>query len=425
MNALRSHKLIGIVFLALMASGIWFTYAIFTKKFTDYDEVTLQTSKIGLQLPERADVKIRGVIVGEVIGFDTTADGAELTLGIFPDETKTIPDNVTGSIVPKTLFGEKYVSLEVPDAPSSTAIKPGATIERTDIAIEVEKVLSDLYPLLQTVQPAELNYTLNALATALTGRGAKIGENLAILDAYLKRVNPQIPDILEDLRLTAQTSDIYADVLPEIGQILRNTVATGQTLVGREEKLQQLFSDVSSFSATAEAFLARNEPNLIRLADLSEAQFRVFAKYAPEYPCLIKGIVKASHAQAEAFRGFMLHINLEVLPNQPRSYTPADLPVNGDKRGPHCGALPNAPWTQQNPFRAVPDLADGVEQPTGKGTRRVAPGSAADGYAGSSAEAAMLKALMGPMFGLPASDVPDLGVLLIGPMARGAEVSFG
>ena len=141
---------------ACSLAGVYLTYSIFTKKFTDYDEVTLQTSTIGLQLPERADVKIRGVIVGEVLDFEANGagDGADVTLGIFPSELDTIPANVTGSIVPKTLFGEKYVSLVVPDEPDADHIEAGATIERTVVSTEVEQVLSDLYPLLRTVQPA-------------------------------------------------------------------------------------------------------------------------------------------------------------------------------------------------------------------------------------------------------------------------------
>ena len=66
-------------------------------------------------------------------------------------------------------------------------------------------MLDDLYPLLRAVQPAELNTTLNAIATALEGRGEQIGENLETVDAYLKRLNPQIPAIVEDLRLTARS----------------------------------------------------------------------------------------------------------------------------------------------------------------------------------------------------------------------------
>lgn len=425
MSFLRSHKLIGVVFLALMASGVWLTAAIFSKKFTDYEELTLQTSKIGLQMPARADVKVRGVIVGEVLEFDTTAEGAELTLGIYADQLKTIPDDVTGSIVPKTLFGEKYVSLEIPDDTANRPIRSGATIERTAISIEVEKVLADLYPLLRAVQPAELNTTLNALATALEGRGSKIGENLATLDSYLKRLNPEIPALVEDLRLTTQTADLYNEVLPEIATILRNTVKTGQTLEGREQQLQALFTDVSAFSGTAEAFLAKNERNLIRLGELSEAQFTLLAKYAPEYPCLLGGIVNASKAQAEAFRGTMLHINLELIPHQPRGWKPADIHVNGAKNGPYCGKLPSPPWNQNRVFTNVPDLNDGVEQPTGKGTQRVAPWSQLSGtYVGSEAEAALLKTLLGPAMGMTSGDVPDLGVLLLGPMARGAEVSL-
>ena len=44
-------KVMGVVFLCLLVAGVYLTYAIFTKKFADYDEVTLQTSTIGLQLP--------------------------------------------------------------------------------------------------------------------------------------------------------------------------------------------------------------------------------------------------------------------------------------------------------------------------------------------------------------------------------------
>ena len=60
----RQHKPLGVAFLAMVVLAGYLTYATFTKKFTDYDRVTVETSKIGLQLPARADVKIRGVLVG-------------------------------------------------------------------------------------------------------------------------------------------------------------------------------------------------------------------------------------------------------------------------------------------------------------------------------------------------------------------------
>ncbi|MBS2939510.1 MCE family protein [Nocardioides sp. J2M5] len=421
------RKSLGVVFLVVMLAGVWATYGVFTQKFSDYDEVVVHASRIGLQLPKRADVKIRGVIVGEVLDFVPTADGADITLGLYPDRTAEVPRDVTASILPKTLFGEKYVSLIPPEGGSSARpIRAGDEIQRTALSTEVEKVLSDLYPLLRAVQPADLNMTLNAVATALEGRGDQLGESLETLDGYLTRLNPEIPALVDDLRLTAKVSDTYADVLPEVATILRNTITTTGTLEGREEKLKALFNDVSRFAAVAEDFTGTNGDNLVRLGELASSQLEVLARYAPGYPCLLGGIVGAGKLQAEAFRGFTLHIVLETIPNQPRAYGPQDAPVYGDKRGYYCGRLPNPPWSQSNPVTHQPDFVDGIDEPTGKGTSRVGPGwsGTAAGFAGGRDESAVLKALLAPGLGVSADDVPDLGVLLVGPMARGAEVSL-
>lgn len=424
---LKQFKLLGVVFLALLVAGVYLTYAVFTKQFAEYDEVTLESSTLGLQLPERGDVKIRGVIIGEVLDYKPVDDGAEVTLGIYPGELDQVPANVTGQIVPKTLFGEKYVSLQVPEDPSSESLQPDAVITQTKTATEVEEVLNDLYPLLRAVQPAELNMTLNAVATALEGRGEQLGQNLETVDSYLKRFNPQLPALVEDLRLTARFSDIYSDVLPEVGQILRDQITTLGTLEDRQDTLNALFNDVSSFSDTAEGFLRTNGDNLIRLGEVSKPQVTMLAKYAPEFACLQKGIVNAGKLQAEAFRNFTLHIVLETLPNQPRGYNVNDAPRYGETRGPTCLNLPNPPWNQDNPVRAQPNFDDGVDEPTGKGTSRVAPGPwfrSSEGPAGTPGEAAFLKALLAPGMGLSEADVPDLGPLLLGPLARGAEVSM-
>ena len=421
MKIVSNPRLLGVVFIVLLLTGVWFTYAIFNKTFTSYEEVKLQTSKIGLQLPERADVKIRGVIVGEVLEFSSTTEGAELTLGIFPDEIESIPENVTGSIVPKTLFGEKYVSLVVPEEPAQGHLKADDVIDRTVVSTEVEQVLSDLYPLLRTVQPADLNMTLNALSTALEGRGETLGENLETVDSYLKRLNPQIPALVEDLRLTARVSDTYADVLPEVARIIDDSIITTNTLETREQQLQALFTDVSSFSDTARTFLADNEDNLVRLGEVSAAQLRVLSRYSTQFPCLAEGLVNIGKLEAEAFRDFMLHIVVETLPRQPRRYDADDQPRFDDDRGPNCLHLPNPPWSQTNPVTKQPDFNDGIDRPTNKGTSRVAPqytGQYAGlAYDGSPQDAAWLREYLRAS----GADDSDLGVLLAGPFVGEAS----
>ena len=172
-------------------------------------------------------MKIRGLLVGEVRRIESDGDGATLFLAIDPAQAHIIPENVSARILPKTLFGEKYVALQVPSRAVGAEHPGGGRDPESQVAIEVEKVLSDLYPLLRTVQPAQLNYTLTALADALEGRGDKLGSNLVVLDDYLKRMNPKIPLLVDDLGKLATVSDTYASVVPELATVLRNSVKTG------------------------------------------------------------------------------------------------------------------------------------------------------------------------------------------------------
>ncbi len=424
--AAGSHRVLGVAFLALLLFFVWGTYAIFTKKFVDYVPVTLETSKIGLQLPALADVKIRGVIVGDVRGIDSQGEGARLDLAIDPELAKTIPANATARIVPKTLFGEKYVDLQVPESPSSESIQADDVITQSEVAIEVEQVLSDLYPLLRTVQPAEINYTLTAMATALEGRGDAIGENLEILDDYLKRTNPQIPLFIDDLRKLGQVSEEYRKAIPDLANLLRNSVTTGNTFIEKEDKLQALFTDVASFSSTSKDFLEQNGDNIIQLSKQGQRQLPLFAKYSSEYPCLLQSMVNWEPTMASAYRGYTLHINLETIPQQPRGYDVRDDAAYADKRGPistaSCRAAPS--YSQQNlpGERYAPELKTGVDYPVGK---RAAPGfDMTSGFAGTAAELAVVNAIAASAMGVSADEVPDVATLLFGPLARGTEVSL-
>jgi phospholipid/cholesterol/gamma-HCH transport system substrate-binding protein len=419
-------KVYGMAFLVLLLLFAWLTYGIFSKSFVSYDDVTLRTSKIGLQLPSRADVKIRGVRVGEVLEATTRGGKVDLTLGLYPSQRHIIPENVTARILPKTLFGEKYVALQVPASPSSRSIRSGDVIRESRVAIEVERVLSDLYPLLRTVQPAQLNYTLTALADALEGRGEKLGNGLVVLDDYLKRMNPKIPLLVEDLGKLATVSDTYAGVAPELATVLRNSVKTGTTFVEKEAKVQALFSDVAGFSSTSRDFLEQNGSNIIRLSRQGQAQLPLLAKYAPEYPCLLEGMVNWAPHMEQAYRNYTLHINVEVLPNSPTGYTPADRPRYNARNGPHCERLPNPPYSQRNltPQPPISAVDDGVSGGHGKFRPRSAPAfDLSSGYAGSASERTIVNAFAAPVMGVPENEVPDLASLLLAPIARGAEVS--
>jgi phospholipid/cholesterol/gamma-HCH transport system substrate-binding protein len=435
---LMNHRVLGVIFVSALVLAVWLVNAVFTQKFVSFDTVKLSTSTIGLQLPEKADVKIRGVIVGQVNKVSSKGSKADLELGIRPDKIKQIPANVTAAIVPKTLFGEKYIDLNIPSDPSSSSLKAGDRITRTKMPIEVERVLNDLYPLLRAVQPAELNYTLNALATALEGRGDQIGETLVTLNGYLKKLNPQIPALINDLRLLSTVTDTYADVVPELAQTLRNTLKTGATLVSKEQKLNAFLKDLTSFSNTTKTFLDDNGNNIIRLGQLSDPILALLSRYSSTFPCLLEGIVKQAPRLAQTFRGFIFHINLRTITKQPRGYTGADAPIYGADNAPNCANLPNPPVPYYPRGGNFPNLNDGVNNlgrgddqraATGFATKAPATASAKStlttGTSGTASQKALINSLVAPSLGIAADKMSDIASLLFAPAMAGEEVSVG
>ncbi|MGH3447358.1 MAG: MCE family protein [Nocardioidaceae bacterium] len=415
------HRVLGVAFLGMLVLALLGTYAVYNKTFVSVAHVTVEAPRSGLQLRPHADVKVRGVRVGEVRSISSAGHGAVLDVALNPDDLSMIPKDVRARILPKTLFGQKYVSLVIPPSPSSAPIAEGDVISNAHVSIEVQKVLSDSYPLLVAIQPVELSYTLNALATALQGRGNEIGNNLVRLDRYLKQINPLVPSIVDDLNLLTSVSRIYRSVLSRLAHVLDNAVVTGNTVVDKQRRLQALFTNVTALSNTARDFLQANGDNIIRLGKVAQPTLQLLARYAPEYPCLAKGISNWIPRGTEAFRNYTLHIKLEILPNQPTGYTEADDPVYGTTNPPSCAGLPNPPWSQANPA-PQPTFDDGVQGVHGKG--RVQPQvDLTSGYAGTKAEQKVVDSLAAPVMRVRADKVPDIATLLLGPIARGSRVS--
>jgi phospholipid/cholesterol/gamma-HCH transport system substrate-binding protein len=436
-----TRRLLGTAFILMLCFLLWLTYAFYAKVFTATVDVKLQTTHIGLQLNRHADVKLRGIIVGEVRDVSTDGDFATVHLALKPDQVKEISSQVSARILPKTLFGEKYVALVPPPGPEGRAIRAGDTISRdkTAVGIEIEKVLNDALPLLQAVDPADLNATLNTLATALEGRGSEIADTLTQLDGYLKKLNPNVPNLIAALTKLTQVSKIYGDVTPELARALRNLTVTGNTVVEKEKQLQTFFTDVQTLSTTGNAFLKENEDRVIRLGEVSRPVLDLLERYSPEFPCFLKVMTDTAPILSDTFRDGRLHINLELITNQPTPYQPNETPKYEDHRGPTCvgrnyshpGAKPG-PYTQENPAPYITG-EDGVIGDHNKLTKfplnlqlnRAMPGFAMDtGGAGTPAEQKVIDAVAGPAMGIPASDVPDLTTLMIGPLMRGGQVNL-
>jgi virulence factor Mce-like protein len=445
-------RLQGLAFLVVLALLLGLAVGSYNKAFTEVAHVTLETDTAGNQLQEASDVKVRGVIVGDVRDVEASAEGATIELAIDPAYLDEIPADVSARLLPKTLFGERFVSLELPEQPGQERLADGDVIgeDRSENAIELQRVIDDMLPLLQAVEPQDLSYTLGAVADALRGRGDDLGANLAATGRYVGEVNTVLPELQQDISLVADFADTYDAAADDLLAVLDNLAVTNTTIVDQAEQLRRTFTVGESSARVTAGFLEANEHNLISVAATSRPVLGVFAKYSPSYPCMLEGLTRAAPLTTESFGGDgdpALNLNIVVSFPPRNPYVPGDQPEYLDKSGPDCQGLADIDGliasSQAGDYYCPTPPADGVDSednpstgnpiclggsgpddvPDGAGDPNPSVGrSLPHDLAGSTAELDFVRNILGYQTGRKPGAVSDLSASTLAPLLRGTQV---
>jgi phospholipid/cholesterol/gamma-HCH transport system substrate-binding protein len=417
------RRLLGLAFVAVLAAALSLSVLAYDKAFTPVVLVTLRTDHTGLQLNQGAEVKLRGVVVGDVRAIGANGQTATLRLAIDPAQAGHIPANVTARMLPKTLFGERYVDLQEPANPSTADLHAGSIIDQdhSSSAIELERVLDDTLPLLQAIQPDKLAATLGALATALQGRGAQLGQDLASFDHYLTALDKQMPTLRGDITKLGQVLDSYDGALPDLTAVLRNLTVTATTISNQRNQLAAFLADTTDLGDQTRAFLDSYGDRIIALGTVTAPVLGLLAAYSPEYPCLLQGLVTLQPQVERVFAGGEMHITIEVTRDNGGYQRGRDDPAYGAHNGPNCRGLPHPAV----PAPQVP-VNDGYDYGSNRSPAPlpVTMAPAAMGFAGTAEERSLVNPIVAGATGTPASQVPDVADLLWGPMLRGAVVNL-
>jgi virulence factor Mce-like protein len=327
------RRLQGVAFLAVVALLLGFTIAVYNKSlpWQSADKVTLEADRIGNQLVVPADVKLNGILVGRVSGVHVQGDHAEMTLQIEKSQIRNIPTDVVARILPKTLFGEKFVELVVPPSTPSRAphIKAGFVIQqdRSKTAIELQTVFNDLVPLLRALKPADLSIALSNLADALRNRGNALGHNLELVNTYFTQFNKDLPNFNHDISALADVASTYADATPDLMTTLRNFTFNAKTMTEKQDTFAQFLIGSQGFAREATKVFGDNADRLITLAQVSKPVLDLYASYSDVLECLPNGLAIYDRSRLEQTFGQGPYLHITLTPVGDRgAYTKADRP---------------------------------------------------------------------------------------------------
>jgi len=255
--------------------------------------VTADFDRAGLNVRPGYEVRVRDYPVGTIsdVRVDRKSFSAIYTLKLDPGTP--IARDTHAVLVPKTLFGDKYVQLD-PAVPGQPELHSGDRIARsnTQDPVEIQQVFDETTPLLRALDPPKFGAALASISAGLAGEGddlrrltngwADVMQEFANHGADLQSLLTHVPGVAgtfaergQDLTTAAVDLGKVADVLakeePSLGPLLQQNAEladkAADLLSDKPARLGQIIPDMVDVVA-----LTADQPGRI-------AQFAKSARY--------------------------------------------------------------------------------------------------------------------------------------------------
>ncbi len=345
------RPLLGLGTIALILAIIAIAATLFRGGFTATVPVTVLSPRAGLVMNPDAKVKMRGVQVGKVASIQSLPDGqAALHLAMDPSQLRYIPANVLVDIASTTVFGAKFVQLVPPAEPVAKTMYAGQVVDAERVTVEINTVFEELTSVLAQIEPAKLNETLGALASALNGRGHKIGQMLSDLDSFLATIDPSLPALSHSIEVGPQVFGAYADAAPDLIKTADNATRISQTFVDEQQNLDALLVSSIGLADIGNDVVGGNRQALTDVLHLLVPTTDLTNQYNQALYCGLAGTLPLAYGSALTLPLPGIVVESSFTLGMDRYRYPTDLPKVGATGGPQCTDLPRVPFEARPPY---------------------------------------------------------------------------
>ncbi|WP_280421261.1 MCE family protein [Nocardia carnea] len=359
--------LAGLVMLTVLAVLLGLLGLRYTGRFEDRVQVRAVLTSTGDGLPERADVKFRGMVVGAVSAVDVVAAGKRQQIQIDLDSriAPTIPDNVTARVIPNNLFGVTGIEL-VDNGVTPGRLAAGAEIAEDTSAgtVQLQTTLTVLRDVLNKIQPEKLGRVLATFSEALDPGARAPGSTIERLDTWVTEVR-KIDGVGELLGDLGRATTALSESAPELVGVLSESVTTARTVTERRENLITMLANASGAVDSVNNLFARNPDAAKELVPGVDSLFGALAQDPEAIPTSVANLNAALGKLSGAFgwgaqRQMRWSLDVSFTPFQ--QYTAQDCPRYGEMAGPRCGgpSVPQVAPAQQYPPNLLPGWLPGA-----------------------------------------------------------------
>lgn len=176
-------------------------------------------------------VRVAGVRVGTVESVSLQAD-RKVLVEFDADRSIVLTTGTKAAVRYLNLVGDRY--LELIDGPGSTRVMPsGSQIpqERTQSALDLDLLLGGLRPVIQGLNPQDVNALTSSLIQILQGQGGT-------LDSLLSKTSSFSTTL-------ADNNQVVEQLIDNLNTVVKTLSADGDKFSGTVDKLEQLIAGLS------------------------------------------------------------------------------------------------------------------------------------------------------------------------------------
>lgn len=255
----------------------------------------------GQGLKSQSDVKIHGVNIGRVKRVWLEDGKARVRMDI--EQREKVPVAAKAVIRPKTLFGEKFVDID-PGTTEGTGPFLGDEDQIKDTlgGFELERVLTDLYPILKAVKPEQLATVISTLAGGGEGEGPAINRQLENFEKLARIQADHAADTQQFLTDLANLADELGGRGDDIIAGARDLNAALPTLNESADELAIFLEQGARLAGDAADVLENNKPLLRKAVTEGGKAIQILYDERSQIGPLVQGIRQFVQLLAEVGR---------------------------------------------------------------------------------------------------------------------------
>jgi phospholipid/cholesterol/gamma-HCH transport system substrate-binding protein len=204
------------------------------------------------------NVKVAGVVVGKVGQIKVVHGRARVRFTV--RKGLKLPADTEAAVRWRNLLGQRYVYLYPGTA--STTLADGDSLSKSRSVVDLGELFNRLGPIVQALDPKQVNAFLDTVVGALDGNEAKVGkalDDLAVLTQGLAARDDAIQRMIANLDTVAGTINSRD---AQIQTVLDNLIALSKTFGEHTDVLDRAVVDLDRFGENLTFLLGRNRSEL-------------------------------------------------------------------------------------------------------------------------------------------------------------------